>query len=101
MTNERALAVSAGALLAWLATACWRLPLPWFLPLQNQLEWAPSVQGIGIDLFGRALWLVAGALVGSPLARFVRAPRAASVLAWVVLVLFWACVMVELAAMRD
>ena len=97
MTNGHALAGALGALLSWLATAFWRLPLLWFLPLENRGEWGASVQGIGIDLFGRGLWLIAAALVGFPLGRFARSSRSESVLAWLVLVLFGACVAVELA----
>ncbi len=98
MTNGQSLGAALGALLGWLSTGLWRVPVPWFLPLENRFEWATSVRGIGIDLFGRALWMVVVALGGLLLGHFAQSSRARSVLAWLVLGVFAVCLLLEIVA---
>lgn len=98
MTNGQSLGASLGALVGWLATGLWRLPLPWFLPLEHRFDWATGVRGIGIDLFGRTLWAILFAHGGLLLGRLAQSSRSCSLLAWLVLVVFGACLLVELLA---
>ena len=95
MTNGQSLGAALGALLGWLTTGLWRVPLPWFLPVENRFEWATRVHGIGIDLFGRALWMVVVAIGGLLLGHFARSSRTRSLLAWLVLGVFGVCWIVE------
>ena len=96
MTNVQGLGAALGAELCWLATGLWRFPLPWFLPLEGRFEWATGVSGIGIDLFGRALWLFIGGVGGAVLGSFARSPRAVALQSWLVLGLFGLCLTFEL-----
>ena len=96
MTNGQSLGTALGALLGWLATGRWRVPLPWFLPLESRFVWATGVRGVGIDLFGRGLWMVVLALGGFLLGHFAQSSRAHAVLAWLVLGAFAVCLFVEL-----
>ncbi len=96
MTSVQGLGAALGAQLGWLVTGIWRFPLPWFLPLEGRFEWATGVHGIGIDLFGRALWLFIGGVGGVLLGTFARSPRALLLQSWLVLVLFGLCLAFEL-----
>jgi len=66
--SAAALGFALGFAGSWLLAALTRLPLLWYLPLAHRWELARTVEGLGMDYFGRLLFASAAGALGAGLA---------------------------------